>query len=135
MPPAGGRSAAEPQEGVYPTKKLTYEQARSYISGEAPFDKLEWERQHILHLRDAVEKALLESAPCYFENLRKTCARYIENHKDTPNRKELNALMETYAKVVRAADDFHIKGTISDENHIGGRAKKVKRNRKASLSR
>jgi hypothetical protein len=135
MPPAGGKSAAVPQEGVYPTKKLTYEQARSYISGEAPFDKLEWERQHILHLRDAVERALLELAPCYFENLRKTCARYIENHKDTPNRKELNALMETYAKVVRATDDFRIRGTISDGNHIGGRSKKVKRNRKTPPSR
>lgn len=120
---------------MYPTKKLTYEQARSYIRGEEPFDKLEWERQHILHLRDAVETALLELAPCYFENLKKTCARYIENHKDTSNRKELNDLMETYAKVVRAADDFRIKGTIPDGNHMGGRSKKVKRNRKTSLSR
>ena len=86
------------------------------ILAVTPFDKLEWERQHILHLRDAVEKALLESAPCYFENLRKTCARYIENNKDTPNRKELNALMETYAKVIWAADDFHIKGETKSKS-------------------
>jgi len=124
-----------PQEGVYPTRKLTYEQAKSFIRGEEPFDKQEWERQHILRLRDSVEKALLEIAPCYYENLRKTCARYIENHKDTPNLEELNALIETYAKIVQAAGGSRIEEIASDGKQTSKFSKKVKRNRKTSFSR
>ena len=99
------------------------------------FDESEYERTHILLLRDSVEKALLEINPCYFENLRKTCARYVENHRDTPNRNELNALMETYAKVVQAADSFQMEGAAKLRKQAGNLSRKVKRNRKTSLSR
>ncbi len=113
---------------------MTYDEARRYIGGEQ-FDAVEWERKHILRLRDSMERELLEADPRYFENLRKTCARYIENHQYTPNRDELKALMETYMKIVQAAERFRREDQASAGKQTDGHSKKVKRNRKTSLSR
>ena len=117
-------------------KTLTYEQARSYIMGEEPYDAVEREREHILMLRDSVESAILETAPCHFENLKRTCAKYIENHKSTPNKSELQALKDAYEKVCQLCEAYQEKPDLMMEQFaktpIG---KRVMKHKKASFSR
>lgn len=72
-------------------KNMTDEQARRYIAGEE-FDESEWERLHILRLAKSIENGKVELNPIYYNNLRKTGEKYIENHKDTSHIDELNIL-------------------------------------------
>ena len=81
--------------------KLTDEQARAYILGEE-FDALEYERQHILLLAKSVRNALAELNHEHYGNLRKTAARYIENHKDTPHTAELGELVQAFNEIKEA---------------------------------
>lgn len=81
--------------------KLTDEQARAYIAGET-FDPSEYERQHILMLVKSAETALAETSPEFHRNLRKTVARYIENHRNTTHTAELDELVRVYNEIKEA---------------------------------
>ena len=81
--------------------KLTDKQARAYIAGET-FDPSEYERQHVLMLAKSAETALAETSPEFHGNLRKTVARYIENHKDTPHTAELGELVQAFNEIKEA---------------------------------
>lgn len=81
--------------------KLTYEQARAYIAGEI-FDPSEYERRHILMLAKSTETALAETSPEFHGNLRKTVARYIENHRNTIHTAELGELVRVYNEIMEA---------------------------------
>lgn len=116
--------------------KLTDAQARQYIMGEEPFDKSAWEQEHILRLRDAVEKALATTEPCYLDNLRRTCAKYIENHKDTTNRNELRDLIATYEKVLRRCEEYEKERSLAAETlSAPPKRKQVTKHKKTSFSR
>ena len=82
-------------------KKLTDEQARAYIAGEI-FDPSEYERQHILMLAKSAGTALAETSPEFHGNLKKTVARYIENHRNTIHTAELDELVRVYNEIMEA---------------------------------
>ena len=85
-------------------KKLTDEQARAYIAGEI-FDPSEYERQHILMLAKSAKSAktaLAETSPEFHGNLKKTVARYIENHRNTIHTAELGELVRVYNEIMEA---------------------------------
>lgn len=82
-------------------EKLTDEQARAYIAGEI-FDPSEYERQHILMLAKSAETALAETSTEFHGNLRKTVARYIENHRNTIHTAELGELVRVYNEIMEA---------------------------------
>lgn len=72
--------------------KLNDIQARAYIAGDCSDELNEIERKHILELISSLQEALNRSN-MNFVNLCKTADRYIKNHANTINTKELYALI------------------------------------------
>ena len=62
---------------------------------ESASDSDEYEREHIIRLVKAVKEASKRKG-MNISNLKKTAKRYIENHKDTKNKKELDELIKAY---------------------------------------
>lgn len=65
------------------------------LNEEDNFDSDEYEREHIIHLVKSVKEASKRKG-MNISNLKKTVKRYIENHKDTKNKKELGELIKVY---------------------------------------
>lgn len=79
-------------------KSMTYEQAKKYIAGEE-FNKSEYERKHLIMLKESAENALQTIDIKYRPNLKKTVARYLENHAKTEHIKEYNDLKAVYESI------------------------------------
>ena len=69
------------------------EAARRYIQGEQ-FDPVEYERQHLIRLKESAGRALTDNNPMYLGNLVNTVSHWVELHKDTIHKEELNSLVE-----------------------------------------
>ena len=65
------------------------------LKEENSFDSDEYEKEHILRLAKSVEEASKRKG-MNISNLKKTAKRYIENHIDTKNKKELDKLIKAY---------------------------------------
>lgn len=74
--------------------KLNDAQARAYIAGDQSEPAQEIERKRILLLVSALQEAA-ERPGMNLANLGKTADRYVENHQNTENRKELSLLIAT----------------------------------------
>ncbi len=65
------------------------------LNEEDNFNSDEYERKHILRLAKSVEEASKRKG-INISNLKKTAKKYIENHKDTKHKKELDKLIKVY---------------------------------------
>lgn len=60
------------------------------------FDPIQYEKEHLIRLYKSGQRALNDNPTIYKHNLKRTIAKWIDNHKNTPHIKEMQMLIELY---------------------------------------
>lgn len=85
------------------------------LNEEDNFDSDEYEREHIIHLVKSVKEASKRKG-INISNLKKTVKRYIENHKDTSNKKELDELIKVYKSLDKKEESLKEESLTEDNS-------------------